>query len=336
MGYSRDISELESQPAGEEHIDDLIDRADSAQDGMDAGLMPDLTAQELLAPNDPGLPEHMVVVDGSNMLRRAWSVAKPKAGHDGRDLGASELFGMMLRKLVRRMCEGAFPPSHLVVFFDPPREDSWRREIFDGYKADRSEMEPALAAQIPVMKAICDQMGIAHATAEKHEADDMIAAYVEDAVKNGMKCSIISSDKDLMQLIRPGVKQLHPVTDKWFGVKQVEEKFEVPPDRLGDYLALAGDSVDGVPGAPGIGPKAAVALIGQFPKISHMLRDADQVERAGWRKILKENKPQIRLSKALVALDAEGAPRLLSFSAIRAPSLARAHAGFMSWRDQNF
>jgi DNA polymerase I len=278
---------------------------------------------------------HLCVIDGSNMLHRAWAMGQPKTRTDGLEVGATHLFGQMMMKLLRRMLNGRKPPTHLVIFFDPSRSDTWRREVYEGYKADRPPMDEGLAAQIPLMKEMCSAMGVAQATAPRHEADDLIAAYVEDAVVRGDFCSIVSTDKDLMQLVRPNVMQLNTVQDKWFNEAAVEKKFAVKANQVGDYLALAGDKVDGIPGAPGIGPKSAQALLEQFGTLGSLLRRADEIEKKGWRKIVTENREVIRLSRMLVSLDDAGCPRPLTLQAMRAPSAARAWTGLEEWRAES-
>lgn len=276
---------------------------------------------------------HLCVIDGSNMLHRAWAMAPSKKRKDGMEVGATHLFSMMMMKLLRRMLNGRKAPTHLVIFFDPPRDQSWRREVYEGYKADRPPMDDELRLQIPLMKEMCSAMGVAHATAPRHEADDLIAAYVEDAVDRGEFCSIISTDKDLMQLVRPGVLQLNTVQDKWFNEAAVIEKFGVSSGQLGDFLALAGDKIDGVPGAPGIGPKSAQALLSQFGFLESMMNHCDQIERKSWRKIISENREVILLSRLLVGLDCSGAPRPVSIQEMRAPTAAGAWIGLEEWRE---
>jgi len=185
-----------------------------------------MSMQDFLSPPAPGFApvlvpgarpiaaEHICVIDGSNMLHRAWAMGGSRQRADGLEVAAVDLFSKMMVKLMRRMHEGRRPPSHVVVFFDPPRAESWRREIFPGYKATRPPMDQKLADQIPLMKGMCEAMGIAWSVAPKHEADDMIAAYVEDVVAGNGRCSIVSTDKDLMQLVRPGVLQLSTVQQR--------------------------------------------------------------------------------------------------------------------------
>lgn len=275
---------------------------------------------------------HLCVIDGSNMLHRAWAMGQPRQRADGLEIGATHLFGQMMMKLMRRMLGGSRPPSHIAIFFDPSRETTWRREVFAAYKADRPAMDQALADQIPLMKQLCAAMGIAHATAPTHEADDLIAAYAVDAVARGDFCSVVSTDKDLMQLVRPGVMQLNTVQDRWFNERAVEEKFGVPPHLLADLLALAGDKVDGIPGAPGIGAKSACALITQFGSVGSILRRSGEIERASWRRIIEENRQIIRMSRTLVALDHAGAPRPLSLAVLQAPSQEKAYHGLETFR----
>lgn len=277
---------------------------------------------------------HLCVIDGSNMLHRAWAMGQPRKRADGLEVGATHLFGLMMMKLLRRMLNGRKPPTHIAIFFDPSSAEGWRREVFEAYKAERPPMDELLAAQIPLMKDMCTAMGVAHATAPRHEADDLIAAYVEDGVARGDFCSIISSDKDLMQLVRPGVMQLSAVQDKWFNEDAVAEKFGVTAAQVGDFLALAGDKVDGVPGAPGIGPKSAQALLGQFGTIGSMLRRAEEIERKAWKKIVVENKEMIRMSRMLVSLDHAGCPRPLALQVMRAPTAAYAWTGLEEWRER--
>lgn len=267
------------------------------------------------------------------MLHRAWAMGGTRERGDGLEIAAADLFSKMMVKLMRRMHEGRRPPTHVAVFFDPARDKSWRRAIFPDYKAARPPMDQKLVDQIPLMKDMCRTLGIAWSVAPAHEADDLIAAYVEDAVAGGGRCSIVSTDKDLMQLVRPGVLQLSTVQDKWFNVEAVEKKFGVPPERVADFLALAGDTVDGVPGAPGIGPKTAARLLTEFGSLGAILRDPDALPRPSWRKSIAENRELIRMSRMLVSLDHAAAPRPLSEENLRAPDMMQVLDGVRIWRE---
>lgn len=275
---------------------------------------------------------HLCVVDGSNMLHRAWAMGGRRRNDANLEVAAADLFSKMMMKLLRRMMSGRHAPTHMAVFFDPPRANSWRRKIYQDYKANRSEMDPDLAAQIPLMQEMCTSGGVPWAVAPEHEADDLIAAYVEDAVAGGGRCSIVSTDKDLMQLVRPRVLQLSTVKDAWYNVAAVKEKFGVDPSRVADCLALAGDAVDGIPGAPGIGMKTAARLLNEFGSLGAVLKNADTLSRPSWRKAIGENREIIRMSRRLVSLDHAGAPRPLDERSLRAPETARMVDGVQEWR----
>jgi DNA polymerase-1 len=263
---------------------------------------------------------HLCVIDGSNMIHRAWAMGKPRQReHDGMEVGATWLFTQMIVKLLRRMNDGNLTPTHVAIFFDPARENIWRRDILATYKAHRPDMDPLFAAQIPLMKEFCAAIGLAEETAPRHEADDMIGAYTEVAAARGDRVSIVSTDKDLMQLVRPRVMQVNPVTNVWFNEARVVDKFEVPVALIGDYLALAGDSSDGVPGAPGIGAKSASALLNDFGGLEEILNRTEEIEKKSWRRIIGENVEQIKLSRRLVALDSFGVERALSDADMIAP-----------------
>jgi DNA polymerase-1 len=265
--------------------------------------------------------EHICLIDGSNMIHRSWAMAKKRQRtSDGMEIGATWLFSQMVAKLFRRMEGGRYPPSHAAIFFDPSREATWRREIFPAYKAHRPEPDPEFKAQLPLMIDMCKAVGLACATEVSQEADDLIAAYTEDGVKIGARVTIVSGDKDLMQLVRPRVMQYSPVQDKWFNEAGVEEKFGISVAQVGDFLAMAGDKSDGIPGAAGIGPKSAVALLKEFGTLGAIMNQYEQIERKGWRKIIGESKQELRMSKMLVQLDASGCPRPLIVSDMSVPS----------------
>ena len=263
---------------------------------------------------------HICLVDGSNLLHRADSVAAPKLRpSDGQNIGSVSIFCAMVLKLLKRMREGKALITHSVMFFDPSREESWRRKIYPEYKADRSPMAADLVFQIEMMKEFLGAIGFAYDTAPHHEADDLIGAYTEDCVKKGMRVSIVSRDKDLMQLIRPGVLQLDDVSKKWFNEEAVFEKFGVCPDRLGDYLALVGDRIDGIKGAKGIGAKAACELLNEFDSLDVLFENIDKLKKPSWRKTFAADKESILFCRELVALDVGGAPRNLTLNDMRFP-----------------
>ncbi|MFG6080300.1 5'-3' exonuclease H3TH domain-containing protein [Paracoccus litorisediminis] len=250
---------------------------------------------------------HIVLIDGTNLCRRAWSVAPKEKDAEGGEIGIMRLAPLMLLKLMGRMTHGAHVPTHMAMLFDGDRNGTWRRALHSGYKAVREDYEQDYLDQVEVIRNWCDSVGLAQCSSATHEADDLIASLALDANRDGMRVSIISSDKDLMQLIRPGIMQLSPIADKWYNAAAVVEKFGVGPDLLGDLLALAGDRVDGIPGAPGIGLDTARKILLEYGSLDDALDDPSRVARPSARKSLEIHAEQIRLSRRLVELDAFGA-----------------------------
>lgn len=262
---------------------------------------------------------HLCLIDGTNMIRRAWAVADKQQDADGVEIGAAALFAKMVPKLLRRIADGRIPAPHTAILFDPPRDGTWRRAMYPGYKADRPPVEPELLAQIEMMREMCHMIGLAQACYETHEADDVIAALTMDARARKMRVSIISTDKDLMQLIRPGILQLNPISGAWYNVAAVMDKFGVPPDLLGDYLALAGDKTDGIPGAPGIGGIIAADILKAAGSLEAALSNPECTSRPSAQKALREHADRIRLSRKLVSLDTDDCPRPFAPTDVRTP-----------------
>lgn len=256
--------------------------------------------------------KHVCLIDGSGFMHRAKAMAQP-VERNGMDIGVAILFAKMFRKVTRRAYAGKHPPTHWAVCFDPPRTDSWRRKRYAGYKANREETDEAFKAQVPFMKACCAEAGFKVITAAEHEADDLLAAYGMDAHNAGHKVTLVSSDKDLMQLVRPRMLMWDARSDVWFNAKAVEEKFGLPPKQLGDYLALAGDVADGIPGAKGIGPKAAVGILSGGRSLAQVLKDPSVIENKRWRKLIEENIEELNMARMLVSLDVAQCPRPYSF-----------------------
>lgn len=269
---------------------------------------------------------HIVLIDGSNMLRRAWSVAPKEQDAAGVELGAAALFSQMLVKLLRRIDKGKAKPPHCAIFFDPPREGTWRREMFPAYKADRDPYEPEYLEQIEVAHELCDRIGLRNARFASHEADDLIAAMTHKASAEGMRVSIVSTDKDLLQLVAPRVLVLQPMQDRWYDEKAVKERFGVGPDQLLDLMALTGDPADGIPGGKGIGPAIAAAILAQAGSLDAALEDPSVVTRKSARECLEKNAEMIRLSRTLVGLDVAGCPQFFGPRETRTPDPERAKA----------
>jgi DNA polymerase-1 len=210
------------------------------------------------SPLKPG--DHLYLIDGSGYIFRAYHALPPLTRKsDGLPVGAVQGFCNMLWKLLKETKAGE-KPTHLAVIFDHSSK-SFRNEIYPQYKAQRPEPPADLRPQFGLIRQATRAFNVACVEQANYEADDLIATYARQAVEAGATCRIVSSDKDLMQLIRPGVALYDTMKDREVGEPEVLEKFGVTPDKVIDIQALAGDSVDNVPGVPGIGVKTAAQLI---------------------------------------------------------------------------
>ncbi|HDR27756.1 5'-3' exonuclease, partial [Rhodovulum sp.] len=247
---------------------------------------------------------HLHLIDGSAFIFRAFHALPPLTRKsDGLPIGAVSGFCNMIHKYVQENA-GPDAPTHVAVVFDKGSH-TFRNDLYDAYKANRDEMPADLRPQIPLTREATRAFNIACLEQEGFEADDIIATLTRRAVEAGGRVTIISSDKDLMQLVGNGVEMLDAMKGKRIGVEEVEEKFGVGPDRVVDVQALAGDSVDNIPGAPGIGIKTAALLIREYGDLETLLDSADQIPQPKRRQTLIEHRAQIELSKRLVTLDAE-------------------------------
>src|SRR5688572_32062525 len=203
---------------------------------------------------------HLYLVDGSSYIFRAFHVLPPLTNKFGLNVGAVYGYASMLWKLAGDL-EKEDGPTHLAVILDAS-ESTFRNQMYDQYKANRPPAPPELVPQFPLIRDATRAFSIPCIEEDGLEADDIIACYVMAATKAGWRVTIVSSDKDLMQLIEEGkVDMLDTMNDRRIGRDQVIQKFGVGPEKVGDVLALMGDSVDNVPGVPGIGPKTASQLI---------------------------------------------------------------------------
>ncbi len=191
-------------------------------------------------------------------------------------------------------------PTHVAVIFDHSSK-TFRNDIYPAYKANRPELPEDLRPQFPLTREATRAFNIACIETEGYEADDIIAALSCKARDAGGAVTIVSSDKDLMQLVGDGVEMLDPMKNKRIGPDEVFEKFGVPPNRVVDVQALSGDSVDNVPGAPGIGIKTAALLIQEYGDLETLLDRAAEIKQPKRREALLDNVDQIRISKRLVA-----------------------------------
>ncbi|MEM6728753.1 MAG: 5'-3' exonuclease H3TH domain-containing protein, partial [Pseudomonadota bacterium] len=251
-----------------------------------------------------GEGHHLHLIDGSAFIFRAFHALPPLTRKsDGMPVGAVQGFCDMLRRYIAAN-DGADAPTHCAVVFDKGSH-TFRNDMYDQYKANRDEMPEDLRPQIPLTREATVAFNIACLEQEGFEADDIIATLACKAREAGGRVTIISSDKDLMQLVGGGVEMLDAMKNKRIGVEGVEEKFGVGPERVVDVQALAGDSVDNVPGAPGIGIKTAALLINEFGSLEELLDRAEEIKQPKRRQTLIDFREQIELSKRLVQLDCD-------------------------------
>ena len=247
---------------------------------------------------------HLHLIDGSAFIFRAYHALPPLTRKsDGLPIGAVSGFCNMLHRYVSDNA-GPDAPTHVAVIFDKGSH-TFRNDMFPEYKANREAMPEDLRPQIPLTRDATRAFNIACQEKEGYEADDIIATLAVQARDAGGRVTIISSDKDLMQLVGGGVEMLDAMKNRRIDVEGVEEKFGVGPDRVVDVQALAGDSVDNVPGAPGIGIKTAALLINEYGTLEELLDRAGEIKQPKRRETLIEKRAQIELSKKLVQLDCE-------------------------------
>jgi DNA polymerase-1 len=248
---------------------------------------------------------HLHLIDGSAYIFRAYHALPPLTRKsDGLPVGAVAGFCNMLFRYIEGNKGPDAPngaPTHVAVIFDHSSE-TFRNTLYPLYKANRPELPEDLRPQFPLTREATRAFNIACIETEGYEADDIIATFARQAVAAGGDVTIISSDKDLMQLVGPGVMMFDPMKNRAIGPDEVFEKFGVGPDRVVDVQALAGDSVDNVPGAPGIGIKTAALLIQEFGSLEALLDRAGEIKQPKRRETLINNAEQIRISKALVTL----------------------------------
>ena len=249
-----------------------------------------------------GKGHHLHLIDGSAYIFRAYHALPPLTRKsDGLPVGAVSGFCNMLDRYLEGQ-SGPDAPTHAAVIFDKGSH-TFRNEIYSEYKANRDAMPEDLRPQIPLTRDATRAFNIACEEVEGFEADDIIATLACRARDAGARVTILSSDKDLMQLVGDGVEMLDPMKNKRMGRDEVLEKFGVGPERVVDVQALAGDSVDNVPGAPGIGIKTAAQLINEYGDLDTLLARAEEIKQPKRRQTLMEKQEQILISRRLVQLD---------------------------------
>ncbi|OUX19472.1 MAG: DNA polymerase I [Rhizobiales bacterium TMED249] len=245
--------------------------------------------------------DHLYLVDGSGYIFRAFHALPPLTRKsDKLPVGAVAGFCNMLVRLMDDMAAEE-SPTHLAVIFDASGK-TFRNDIYPEYKANRDAPPEDLVPQFPLVREAVKAFGIPSVELQGYEADDLIAAYTHAATQNGARVSIVSSDKDLMQLVTDRVNMIDTMKDKKIGPSEVLEKFEVGPERVIDVQSLAGDSVDNVPGVPGIGIKTAALLINEYGDLETLLERAGEIKQNKRRENLIEFADQARISRELVTL----------------------------------
>ena len=246
--------------------------------------------------------DHVFLVDGSGYIFRAYHALPPiNRKSDGLQLNAVFGFCNMLWKLLRDM-KPEERPTHLAVVFDKS-EKTFRTEMYPDYKAHRPDPPDDLRPQFKYVREAVQAFDLPCLEQDGFEADDLIATYVREAREVGATATIVSSDKDLMQLVTDGVIMFDTMKDKKIGRAEVIEKFGVPPEKVIEVQALIGDSTDNVPGVPGIGVKTAAQLIVEYGDLETLLFRAPEIKQEKRRQTLIDNAEAARISKKLVTLD---------------------------------
>ena len=248
--------------------------------------------------------DHYYLIDGSGYIFRAYYALPPLSRKsDGLPTGAVSGFCSMLFKLLEdaRSDDTKFKPTHFAVIFDSARKN-FRNEIYKDYKANRSEAPEDLAPQFSYIRKSVEAFNLPSIELTNYEADDLIATYAKKIISVGATATIISSDKDLMQLVNDKIRIYDPMKSKIIGTKEVKEKFGVRPDQVIDVQSLAGDSSDNIPGVPGIGIKTAAELINKYNSLDNLLKNLEEIKQKKRKETLINNKDNAILSRKLVTL----------------------------------
>ncbi len=248
--------------------------------------------------------DHFYLIDGSGYIFRAYYALPPLSRKsDGMPTGAVSGFCSMLFKLLEdsKSDENKNKPTHFAVIFDSAKKN-FRNEIYSDYKGNRSDAPDDLIPQFEYIRKSVKAFNLPSIELINYEADDLIATYSEQILKSGAKTTIVSSDKDLMQLYKKNVRIFDPMKNKFISNDDINKKFGVTPDKIIDVQALAGDSSDNVPGVPGIGVKTAAELINQYGNLDNLLKNTDKIKQNKRRETLIQNKDKAIISKKLVTL----------------------------------
>lgn len=242
------------------------------------------------------MTKKICLIDGSGYIFRAFYGLPPMTSPSGVPVNAVYGYTNMFLRLTQKIgCD------FCLVLFDAKRQN-FRNDIFADYKGTRKEIPEELIPQFPIIREATEVLNLNHIEMEGYEADDLIATYAKLATDMGLEVVVVSADKDLMQLIRPGVEYYDPMKDKFFTPEDVKEKFGVYPDKVVDVQALAGDTIDNIPGVPGIGLKTAAQLVNDFGSLQEVLNRAGEIKQNKRRETLLENIDNAKISLQLVTL----------------------------------
>ena len=251
-------------------------------------------------PTEKEAKNHLHLIDGSGFIFRAYYALPPLTRSDGIPVGAVAGFCNMIYKLLKDGDKQNLP-THIAVVFDH-KGKTFRSDIYSNYKKNRSSPPEDLIPQFELIRDATRAFGLACIEKDGYEADDIIATYAKEGESKGWRVTIISSDKDLMQLVSQRVTMWDTMKNKKIGMEEVREKFGVEPRSVIDVQALAGDSIDNIPGATGIGIKTACQLINEFGSLEDLLNKADNIKQPKRREVLINERNKIMISKELVTL----------------------------------
>lgn len=244
-------------------------------------------------------PKTLCLIDGSGFIFRAFYALPPLSRPDGTPVGAVFGFTSMLMNLIETHRHDLW-----AVIFDAKRQN-FRHDLFPAYKANRASPPPELIPQFSLIREVCRAFDVPAIEMEGYEADDLIATYAQQAVKDGYHVTIVSGDKDLMQLMAPEVELVDPIKNRRLTEEDVLKKFGVCPDKVADVQALMGDSTDNIPGIPGVGPKTASELITIYGDLESLLKNAHTISQVKRRELIQTHADAARLSKKLVLLKSD-------------------------------
>jgi DNA polymerase-1 len=251
----------------------------------------------------PAAPKKLFLVDAMAHIYRAFFAPMPQrlTGPGGMPTNVPFLFGNILRRLIKD-----YEPDYIGIVFDPPGA-TFRDKLFEKYKAQRQPMPDEMRVQLPLVRRLCEAMRLPILEVQGYEADDVIGAMAVQAAKKNLDVLVISNDKDMMQLVGKNVRTLRTASggakaDIIVDEKKVEEILGVPPERVIDYMALLGDTVDNIPGAKGIGEKGAAELIKKYGSVENALDHADEVPNKRYREALQQQRDQVMMSKQLATI----------------------------------